>query len=142
MPDKVELKVTIAKLIEVAYEKNAGLTAKIVRSKGGFKLSVDSTGSATLSGSAGNLTFRGDPVLNGLGARVKAASVIFSNGEGGNVHYTATFSFGGAASISLTGMFDVETLILSCSGFLCRAARALKGRHQGYEMELKRVMGG
>ena len=37
-PKESELKITIAKLIEVAYSQNKGMTTKIVRSKGNFQL--------------------------------------------------------------------------------------------------------
>jgi hypothetical protein len=68
-------------------------------------------------------------------------SITFSHGNGNNVNYTAMYSFSGAANISVSGSFDIEELILSCSGLLCRAARALKGRNAAYEMELKKIMG-
>ncbi len=77
----------------------------------------------------------------GLGAKVKNASIIFTKGDGNDIKYTATFNFVGVAGMSISGTFDIEELILSCSGLLCRAARALKGRHAAYEMELKRIMG-
>ena len=36
-----EVKITVAKLIEVAYSKDKGLTTKIMEEKGQFKLIVD-----------------------------------------------------------------------------------------------------
>lgn len=141
MASRVEVKVTIAKLFELAYSKDKGMTAKIVRKVGNFKLTVDQDGNATLSGSAGILTFKGDTALSSLGAKLKNVSIMFSHGEGNNVNYTAMYSFSGAANITLTGSFDIEELITSCSGLLCRAARALKGRNAAYEMELKKIMG-
>ncbi len=141
MASRAEVKITIAKLVELAYSQDKGLTTKIVREKGNFKLTVNQDGKATLSGSAGILTFSGDTALSGLGAKIKNVSIMFSHGDGNNVNYTAMYSFSGAANISLSGSFDIEELILSCSGFLCRAARALKGRNAAYEMELKKIMG-
>ncbi len=141
MNQRTEVKITIAKLLEVAYSKNKGVTTKIVRSKGNFTLRVDKNGKATLSGSAGILTFKGDSALTDLGAKLKNASISFSKGDGDNIKYTAMFSFVGVASISITGLFNIEELILSCSGLLCIAARALKGSHHAYDMELQRVMG-
>jgi hypothetical protein len=136
-----QVEVTIAKLLEVAYSKNKGVTTKIVKSKGNYKLTIDANGNTSLSGSAGMLTFKGDSALQGLGAKVKNASIIFTKGDGNDIKYTATFNFVGVAGMSISGTFDIEELILSCSGLLCRAARALKGRHAAYEMELKRIMG-
>lgn len=141
MTSRVEVKITIAKLVELAYSKDKGMTARIVRKKGNFKLTVDQNGNAMLSGSAGILTFKGDTALSSLGAKIKNVTIMFSHGEGNNVNYTAMYSFSGAANITLTGSFDIEELILSCSGLLCRAARALKGRNAAYEMELQKIMG-
>lgn len=141
MATQVEVKITIAKLIEVAYSKNVGVTSKIVRSKGDFKVTVDANGNATLSGSVGMLTFKADSVLSSLGAKVKNASIFFTKGEGSDVKYTATFKFVDIAAISVSGVFNIENLILSCSGLLCKAARALKGRNKAYDLELQRIMG-
>jgi hypothetical protein len=141
MTTQVEVKITVAKLIEVAYSKNEGVTSKIIRSKGNFKVTVDADGNATLSGSVGMLTFKADKALSGLGAKVKNVSIFFTKGQGADVKYTATFKFVDVASISVSGFFNVEKLILSCSGLLCKAARALKGRNSAYDLELRRIMG-
>jgi hypothetical protein len=140
MTSRVEVKITIAKLIELAYSKDRGVTTKIVRKNGSFNLTVDQDGNATLSGSAGILTFKGDTALSGLGAKVKNVSIMFSHGDGNKVTYTAMYSFSSAANIAVSGNLDIEELILSCSGLLCQAARALKGNHASYEMELKKIM--
>ena len=141
MSKQVEVKVTIAKLLEVAYSKNKGVTAKIIKSKGNYKLTVDANGNATLSGSVGMLTFKGYSALQELGAKVNNVSISFTKGSGNDVKYNATFNFVGVAGLSISGKFNVEDLILSCSGLLCQAARALKGRHAAYDAELKRIMG-
>lgn len=41
----------------------------------------------------------------------------------------------------VSGSFYLEELITSCSGLLCQVARALKGRRNGYDRELQRIMG-
>ena len=125
----------------MAYSKDKGITTKIVRGKGTFKLTVDKDGKAILSGSAGVLTFEGDTVLSTLGAKVKNVSISFSHGDNNKVNYMAMYSFSGAANITISGGFDLEELILSCSGLLCRAARAMKGRSAAYDSELKKIMG-
>jgi len=135
-----ELKVTIAKLIEVAYSQDKGMTTKIVRSKGAFKLTLDENGNATLSATVGKVTFSGASTLEKIGANIKSVNVSFSNGGGSIVNYHATFDLK-VAKIAISGNFDVEKLVTSCSGLLCQAARAMKGRHQAYEMELQRIMG-
>ncbi len=141
MRNQTEIKITIAKLLEVAYSKNKGITKKIIRKKGNFKLTVDEQGRASLSGGIGTLTFKADSALEGLGARVKNISISFSKGNGSDIEYTASFSFIGVAAVSIAGKFNVEDLIFLCSGLLCAAARDLKGRHKAYDMQLQRVMG-
>lgn len=141
MENQTEIKVTIAKLLEIAYSKNKGVTTRIVRKKGNFKLTVDAEGNAILSGGVGVLIFKADSALQGLGAKVKNISITFTKGGSDEVSYMARISFVGVAAITVTGKFSIEALLLSCSGLLCLAARALKGRHAAYEMELKRIMG-
>jgi len=144
MANRVQVRITVAKLIELAYSKDKGLTTKIVLSKGRFKLRVSSNGHATLTSNIGIVTFKGDSALTNLGAKIKVVSISFSEGEEKNINYIAMFSFSGAANISISGSFDIEKLITSCSGLLCQAARLLKSRNKrnkAYEMELQRIMG-
>ncbi len=141
MQNQAEVKITIAKILEVAYSKNKGVTTKIVRKKGNFKITVDSQGNATLSGNVGMMTFKANSALESLGAKIKNISISFSKGDGNDIQYTGTFSFIGVAAITVSGKFNIEKLILSCSGLLCQAARALKGRHRAYDMELQKIMG-
>jgi len=77
-PKESELKITIAKLIEIAYSQNKGMTTKIVRSIGNFTLKVDKNGEATLIGTTGILVFSGTPALEAIGAKIKRVSIIFS----------------------------------------------------------------
>lgn len=141
MPNRVEVKLTVAKLIEIAYSKDKGMTAKIVRSKGDFKISIDQDGNASLSGTVGIVAFKSDEAFRQIGAKIKKGTILFSSGDEGEINYTASFSFSGAANITVSGSFDVEKMILSCSGLLCQAARALKGKHAAYDEELKNIMG-
>lgn len=127
MPTDIQLKVTVAKLIELSIDQDRDLALKIIRSKAGFRISVDQDGHATLSGKAGVLAFKGDPALTQIGAAVKFVSVSFGHGEDGRVVYSGSFRIG-FASIVVSGNFDIEKLITSCSGLLCRAARALRDR--------------
>ncbi len=137
---RTEAKITVAKLLELAYSKDKGMTVKIMAKKGNAKLTVDQHGNATLSGSAGSLTFSGSPALEQIGAKIKRVSISFSNQDGMQVGYSATYSLE-VISVTVNGDFDLEALITSCSGLLCRAARALKGRHREYDQELQEIMG-
>ncbi len=135
-----EVKITVAKLLEVAYSKDKGLTTKIMAEKGKAKLVVDQTGKATLTGTVGSLSFSGTPVLNKIGVKIKRVTVNFENKGKMKVGYNATFNLE-VISLTVKGDFDLEKLITSCSGLLCRAARALKGRHKVYDLELQKIMG-
>lgn len=138
-PTNSELKITIAKLIDLAYSTNKGATVKIVRKKGNFKLTVDQDGKAVLSGSAGAVTFSGESALETIGAKIKRVSINFKKGDDNTIEYRATFSLE-IISLSVGGDFDVEELITSCSGLLCKAAKAIKERNLRYEQELKKIM--
>ncbi|QLE99059.1 hypothetical protein [Neptunomonas phycophila] len=138
--NSMEAKITIAKLFELAYSKNKGLTAKIIAEKGNAKLTVDQNGKATFSSAAGIISFSGDPVLSKLGVQIKRVSVSFTNDDGMNVGYIGTFDTG-ISKVSVNGSFNLEALITSCSGLLCKAARAMKGRHAAYDLELQEIMG-
>lgn len=135
-----EAKITVAKIFELAYSKDKGLTAKIVASKGSAKITIDENGKAVLSNSAGMVIFNGDPALKQIGAKVKRVNILFSNQDGMNIGYKASFDLG-IGKVSVSGSFDLEKLILSCSGILCKAARALKDRNSSYDRELERIMG-
>lgn len=137
---RAELKVTVAKLVEIAYATDSELTVKLMAKSGDTKLTVDHNGKATLSGAAGNLTFSGSMALEHIGAKVKRVNINFTRGGLNKVNYSATFNLA-IISMSVSGDFDIEELILSCSGLLCRAARALKGRNQAFEHELQQIMG-
>ncbi|AZG36533.1 MULTISPECIES: hypothetical protein [Shewanella] len=137
---RAEVKITVAKLIEASYSKDKGLTTKIMAEKGSFKLTVDQSGTATLSGNAGVLTFSGTPTLEKIGIKVKRISISFENKGEMNIGYSATVNLA-VISLTVNGDFDLEELITSCSGLLCSAARALKGRNRAYEAELESIMG-
>ncbi len=137
--NNIEAKITVAKLFELAYSKNKGMTARIVAKKGSAKLTIDQNGKAVLSNSAGMVVFSGGPVLKKIGAKVKRVNIMFSNEDGMNIGYNATFDLE-VGKVIVSGKFDLEELILSCSGLLCKAARAMKGRNLAYEKELKDIM--
>ncbi len=139
-PTRTELRITIAKLIEVAYSEDKGVTTKIVREKGSFKLTVDQDGNARLSSKVGIVNFSAGETLDRVGANIKSVSVNFSADEGGEIKYTAIIDIK-VAKIAISGKFYIEELITLCSGILCRAEKPLKGRHEAYEMELQKIMG-
>lgn len=139
-PNTYSLKLSVARLLELSYGRNEGLTASILRDVGPATIAVDSNGVATLSGSAGNVTFSANDVLKDLGLEVRRIGVSMSITEDGELEYTARFMFAGALALSARGTIDVEQLILSCSGLLCRAARMMKGRNASAERELEKAL--
>ncbi len=139
-PTNPEVKLTIGKLLEVAYSQDKGMTTKIIMEKGAFKLTVDEDGNAVLTGKAGNVRFSGSPALEKVGVAMRRLTVNFSGGEDGEVRYTATVN-AKITSFSVSGDFNVVDLITSCSGLLCQAARFLKGRNPAVDAEMQRIMG-
>ena len=63
MDANADVKLVIAKLIEVAYSTDEGMTTKIVLEKEPFKMTLDEQGNATLIGKAGFVKFKGTPAL-------------------------------------------------------------------------------
>lgn len=139
-PTHFQAKITIGKLIQLAYAEDGTKTASIVLSKGNFSLIVDQTGKATLRSTQGFVTFKGDPALKGLGFKVKRVSIDFSPGDGRSVNYTGTYRFIAGTSISVSGNFDIFEAIKSCSGLLCNAARLLDGRNAEIEQKLQQYI--
>jgi len=111
-----KIKLTIAKLIEIAYTTDNKLTASILSQKGSAKLTVDRHGNATLSNSAGIVTFKGSPALDSVGLKIKSVSVNFTNQDGMEIGYTAAVDVK-AMTVMVSGSFDLEKMITSCSGF-------------------------
>lgn len=134
-----EAKITIAKVIELAYSQNKGLTYSIIAQKGNAKLTIDQNGKAIISGTAGVVVISEGVDATKIGAKIKRANITFSNEDGMNIGYSGTIDYG-VAKVSVIGTFNLEALITSCSGLLCKAARALKGRYRAYDEELKRIM--
>jgi hypothetical protein len=139
-PSTYTLKITVARLLELAYARNEGLTASILRDVGPASVSVASDGTATLSGKAGNVSFSAHQTARELGLEVRRVGVSMNVNAEGNLEYTARFLFAGALALSVRGLIDVEQLILSCSGILCRAARALQGRTASTDREIQRAL--
>lgn len=126
--------------MEAAYSTDKGLTGKIVLEKGAFRLTVDENGDGLLTGKAGRVSFIGSPVLEKIGATVRRVTIVFDNDGNNRVRYRASFKIG-PATTAVTGDFDPKAFVLSCSGLLCKAARAMKYRHRGYDAELQNIMG-
>jgi len=137
---RVELKITIAKLLEVAYSKNKGLTTQIIKEKGSFRLTVNEHGNARLSGKLGIISFSAQNTLDRIGLNIKTINIHFSNAGNMKAKYHAMVDLK-SAKIVISGHIDIEELITSCSGLLCHAARAMKNRNHAYDRELQRVMG-
>lgn len=139
---RTQLKLTIAKLIELSIDTNKDAAVKIILGKKPFRLTVDQNGHAVLSSQLGTLSFKGSPALEEIGIDVGLVSVNFSRSDEDDktINYTGAIKVG-IATVSISGSFDVEQLILSCSGLLCIAARALKGRTKLiHNKELEEIM--
>ncbi|WP_374327381.1 hypothetical protein [Azonexus sp.] len=136
-----EIRLTIARLIELAYSANDGLTTKIVRDVGAFRLTVDQDGNAELTGRAGVVRLSGTPALEKIGVAMRRLTVNFTGYENGDIHYTAGVGVKGGGMLTVSGSFNIVKLITACSGLVCRAARHIKGQRPAADLELQRAMG-
>ncbi len=140
-PTHLQAKITVVKLIQLAYSEKGGATVSIVLSKGNFTLIVDQTGKAKLIGTAGDVVrFSGDPGLKGLGFKIERISIDFTPSDGRSVNYTGTFRFVAGTSISVSGNFDIFEVIKSCSGWLCGAAREIENRRIEIEQRIQQIL--
>jgi hypothetical protein len=135
------VKLTVARLIEVAYTQNSGMTTKIVMDKGAFKLSVDEDGNAELTGKLGHLRFTAGPTLEKIGLGMRRISVSFAGKQDGDVDFVADVGMPNKATVTFYGTFNIVKLITECSGMLCQAARLLKGFDAATDAKLQQIMG-
>lgn len=137
--NEIEIKIKLLKFLEIAYEEDGTLTAAIVKDKGPFSLSVDSSGNASLSGKAGVVKFSVREEIKEYGFDFKYVRAMFSGNKNGMIQYSLSFGIG--SEVIVKGMLDVEKLILNCSGLLCRAARAYKFRAQMIDKSIGASLG-
>lgn len=133
---QTELKLAVARFLELSYSTDGTTTARLMREVGPVKLSVDHHGLATLDGRAGKVTFSAQKGLRELGMELRMADVSMHVDDQGLIQFTASFRFLRAASATTRGSIDVEKLITSCSGLLCAAARALIGARKSRDNQL------
>ena len=131
-----KLKITVIKLLEVAYSNNEGITTKLVRKAGPFTMRIDEKGRVELSGKMGHFKFDGKPTLEKMGVDLKMASLMFSNAGNNRLNYSAKIKLA-AVELEYSSTLDVEELLLSCSGLLCIAARAMKDRTNQIDRSLQ-----
>ncbi|WP_432455871.1 hypothetical protein ACRRS0_10570 [Agarivorans sp. QJM3NY_29] len=134
---KTEIKVQIIKLIEIAYNKNDGLTGKLLASSGRFSMSLDRDGVLQLSGKAGAARINIAKEMSSMGLDFHYASLYFSPRENGDIVYTGTVGSPKIGSIEIVSSLNIEQLILKCSGLLCIAARFLKNPYSKIDSSLK-----
>lgn len=132
-----QLKIKVINFIELAYKENEGITRSLIKSKGPFTLKINERGEATLTGKSGVVRFDVNDEIKQFGLDIKMVSVMFSGGNEGKLHYMASFNFLGSVRVEFSSVIDIEKLILSCSGLLCRAARLLKNRHQQIDQSIR-----
>lgn len=139
-PTAAEVRITVARLLEVPYSQDKGITTALVREVGPVTLTVDESGQATLSGKAGRVAFVGQDTLQEIGVSAGVFRAMMSVDESGDLRFNARVRVG-VASVSASGSVDVEKLITTCSGILCQAARALQGRPSQVDRQLQEALG-
>jgi hypothetical protein len=145
-PTDAELKLTIAKLIEVAYSKQKGVTTNIVLGSERFKLTMNESGHATLSSKVGIVTFDGSRALEKIGLSVKSLDINFwTEDEDRQIRYTASYGIKVASravtTLSVSGSFNIQESITACSALLCQAACYLKGFDSNVDAQMQSIMG-
>ena len=135
-----EVRLAVTRFLEVAYNTDGEVTSRLLKSTGPVTVAVDHHGNASISGNAGRLTFSVSEALQDLGMQLRVADVSMHVDDEGMIEFTANFRFVRAASASTRGRIDVEQLITSCSGLLCRAARALKGAGAARDKQLQEAL--
>lgn len=93
-----------------------------------------------LSGKAGTVVFSASEAMQTLGVSVKAITILMRVDGNGAIQYNASFRLG-VSTLLVKGSVDVEKLLSTCSGILCRAARAMKGRSAQLDRDLQNALG-
>lgn len=78
--------------------------------------------------------------LKEIGVSAGVFRAMLSVNESGDLRFNARVRVG-IASVSAGGTIDVEQLLVTCSGVLCRAARALSGRPAQVDRQLREALG-
>lgn len=139
-PTPLEVRITVARLLEMAYLQNKGLTLAMVRESGPLSLHVNERGEATLSGNAGRVSFSGKDTLREVGINTGVFRAMLSANEVGELRFNASVRIG-FATVAASGSIDVEKLITACSGILCKAGRALQSRPAHLDRQLQDALG-
>lgn len=92
-----------------------------------------------MSGKAGLVRIDVKDQLTSFGIDLNYISVMLSGNKNGKLIYQLSFGFKNGVIGTVFGVLDVEKLILSCSGLLCRAAKALKKRHALIDSSLRKA---
>ncbi len=131
-----KIKITVIKLLEISYSDRKAATLALVGTKGPFQMRIDQNGDVEVSGKKAHFKIKGKPVLDEMGLDLKAGSIMFSNAGDNRLNYTIKAKVG-VVDVEYHSMINVEELLLSCSGLLCRAARALKDRTNQIDRSLQ-----
>lgn len=137
---KAELRLTVARLLELSYRKDEGITTRLVQEVGNVRLAVDENGKAQLSGKAGSVEFSASKLASELGVSIRRIKVLMSVTDSGDIRYNGSFNLG-YASVSITGTIDIDEFLRSCSGLLCYAVRLLEGQKRERDRQLQKALG-
>ncbi|CAH1546094.1 conserved hypothetical protein [Vibrio jasicida] len=128
MSRQVEIKAQLLKFVEISYKHNKGVTSKLVTGGKRFKLAVDESGKATLSGELGFTKFEvSKEMVEELGIKLKAVSVTFKTTRDGVLTYSGSVSFFCVVSFGVAGQVNVRELLEQCEwGFVSTDLRRVK----------------
>jgi len=113
-----QVKIVVAKFLEVAYSKDRGVTTNIVMGRGPIEFRIDQDRNVTLSGGVGPiLRFDGSLALNVITAKIKRISINFYDPRrnGMDVRYKVTLDIL-VGEVSHEGRFDITSAIAFIPG--------------------------
>jgi|GEM_PF-1404238 len=135
---RLEAKVTLARVISVAYEHDSGFVAALQAEKGPFSVTMDSKGEITLKGEAGVLSFQTTQKERArIGLRLQRLEATFRQ-TGDHSTFSLSCRLGGV-SVSVSGGVKLDSLMKACSGFLCRAARVVNVDDRWFDKEAEKA---
>lgn len=135
---RAEARLTLARIISVAYQRDSGFVASLHTQKGPFSVKLSANGEVTLKTETENLTFQASQrEKSRIGLRVKRLEATFRQNED-HFTYSITARLAGL-SISVAGAVRLEKLITACSGLLCRAARVINADDRWFADQAKKA---
>lgn len=106
-----EARITIARILELAYSENQELTVKILANSPNPKLTVKGNGKAALADRSQVVSFNALPALEKSRVPIRLISMDFEQIHGMQVSYAAIFNTE-EQMLTVNGSFDLEVMMM------------------------------